>query len=297
MRYGQRMPYRSAAAYAAVQVAHVRDDPLERLALLRRLYEAPARLNRRPLPYWRAASAFMGWQLRRGLLNPLTAAQPGSPWWRAVNEALLRDTCEARALALGHDGQPTGPGVSASLGFIRRPTVSNWYRAHNITIVTAYLANEKLALREGRVERFFLNLVLMRVLYAHALVAAPRLALGRLALLARPLGDPRLGMTGIFLSLSRVLPDRYPLGNDVSRYVAAENGFGHVLDVGVLQPRLRKLYDWSSAELGLPPLRELLAGFTPAYAWDVSDAEVWQPEPSRLARAARRAVPVSARAH
>ena len=191
MRYGQRMPYRSAAAYAAAQVAHVRDDPLERLALLRRLYEAPARLNRRPLPYWRAASAFMGWQLRRGLLNPLTAAQPGSPWWRAVNEALLRDTCEARALALGHDGQPTGPGVSASLGFIRRPTVSNWYRAHNITIVTAYLANEKLALREGRVERFFLNLVLMRVLYAHALVAAPRLALGRLALLARPLGDPR----------------------------------------------------------------------------------------------------------
>ena len=95
MRYGQRMPYRSAAAYAAAQVAHVRDDPLERLALLRRLYEAPARLNRRPLPYWRAASAFMGWQLRRGLLNPLTAAQPGSPWWRAVNEALLRDTCEA----------------------------------------------------------------------------------------------------------------------------------------------------------------------------------------------------------
>jgi hypothetical protein len=32
--------------------------------------------------------------------------------------------------------------------------------------------------REGRIERFFINLVLVRVLYTHALVAAPRLALG-----------------------------------------------------------------------------------------------------------------------
>ena len=33
-------------------------------------------------------------------------------------------------------------------------------------------------------------------------------------------------MTGIFLSLSRVLPDRYPLGDDVENYIAAEHGFG-----------------------------------------------------------------------
>lgn len=64
-------------------------------------------------------------------------------------------------------------------------------------------------------ERFFLNVVLVRVLFAHALVAAPRLALGWLAPLGRQAGDPRIGMTGIFLSLSRVLPDRYPLGDDV----------------------------------------------------------------------------------
>jgi hypothetical protein len=54
-------------------------------------------------------------------------------------------------------------------------------------------------------ERFFLNVVLIRVLYAHALVAAPRLALGRFAPLGRILGDPRLGMAGAFLSLRRVL--------------------------------------------------------------------------------------------
>jgi hypothetical protein len=287
----------SAAAYASAQVAEVRDDPLARLRLLRRVYEVPVGLDRGHLPYRRAASAFMGWQLRRGLLNPVTDPQPGSPWWRAVNEALLRDACEARSRAFGYDGEPGGPGASATLDFIVRPTARNWYRAHNITVVTAYLDNEKLARREGRVERFFINLVLVRVLYAHALVAAPRLALGWLAPLARPLGDPRLDMTGIFLSLSRVLPDRYPLGDDVSRYVAAEHGFGHLLDIGFIQPRIRQLYDWSAGELGLPALRELLIGSTPGYAWTADDAEVWRPEPSRLARVARRMIPVSARGH
>jgi hypothetical protein len=178
------------------------------------------------------------------------------------------------------------------LDFIRRPTARNWYRAHNASIVEGYLANRELAADERRVERFFINVVLVRVLYAHALVAAPRLALGWLAPLARPAGDPRVGMTGIFLSLSRILPDRYPLGDDVETYVAAEHGFGHMLDVGVIQPRFGHLYSWSSEVLALPALRDLLDGDTPTYAWDTADADVWQFDPSWLARAARRLLPV-----
>lgn len=40
----------------------------------------------------------MRWQASRGVLNPLHAPQPGSAWWRAVNERLLRDGCESVAL-------------------------------------------------------------------------------------------------------------------------------------------------------------------------------------------------------
>jgi hypothetical protein len=260
--------------------------------LLRRLYEVPRGVDRGYLPYRRAASAFMVWQLRRGLLNPPSHSRPGSPWWRALNEKLLRDTAEARALAFGAAGEPSGPGVTAHLDFIRRPTARNWYRAHNVSIVGGYLAHADLAATERRVERFFLNVVLVRVLFAHALVAAPRLALGWLAPLGRAVGDPRVGMTGIFLSLSRVLPDRYPLGDDLDAYVAMEHGFGHLLDIGVIQPRVGDLYDWSSGELALPGLRVLRDGETPTYAWDVADADVWQFAPSLLARAARRLVPV-----
>ena len=280
-----------AAEYAAGEVAFFRDDPAGRVALMRSLYEAPPGLPELHLPYRRAALAFMDWQLRRGLLNPVDGESPGSPWWRAVNERLLRDTAESRALVMGRGGPMSTPSVAHSVAFVRRPSAQAWYRAHNATIVTAYLDQRELADDESHVERFFINLVLVRVLYAHALVAAPRLALSRLAPIARLLGDPRLGMAGIFLSLSRVLPDRYPLRGDLWQYVHAEHGVGRMLDIGVIRPRLDSLYSWSAHVLSNPELAGLVRDGVPAYAWDVTEAEPWNPAPTLLARAAQRLLP------
>lgn len=229
----------------------------------------------------------MGWQLRRGLLNPLDHERPGSPWWRALNERLLRDTCEARLRVLGHAGPASSPSVEPSVRFAREPSPRRWYLAHNVTIVRAYLDHRDLAERENQVERFFLNLVLVRVLYAHALVAAPRLALAWLAPIARWLGDPRLDMTGMFLSVSRVLPHRYPLAGQLEDYIADEHTLGRLLDVGVIVPRLTELYRWSADELGIPDLTQLVCDSTPAYAWDPHDRAPWAPPPSRLVRAVR----------
>jgi hypothetical protein len=232
------------------------------------------------------------WQLDRGVLRPPHGPRPGSPWWRAVNERLLRDGWESRALDAGHDPAGATASAAASVRFAREPTALNWYRAHNVSIVAAYLEHHDLAEQESRTERFFINLVLMRVLYAHALVSAPRLALGWLAPLAPALGDPRVRMTGIFLSISRILPDTYPLGDNVERYVALEHQVGRLLDIGVIQPRVRQVYDWSAAELGLPGLRDLLsADSVPCYAWPAADRQPWFPRPSLPARMAQRAVP------
>jgi hypothetical protein len=100
-------------------------------------------------------------------------------------------------------------------------------------------------------------------------------------------------MTGIFLSLSRVLPDRYPLAADLGDYVAAEHGLGHLLDVGVILPRASQLYSWSARELALPGLGRLIDDHrrAPTYAWDPQDNDVWDPPPSRLAHAMRRLAP------
>jgi hypothetical protein len=175
----------------------------------------------------------MRWQAGRGVLNPLDASPPGSAWWRAVNERLLRDGCETVALLGGLAGEPSAQAVRLWLEFGARPTRCNWYRAHNASIVAGYLEHRDLAEAEGAPERFFMNVALLRVLYAHALAAAPRLALGRFAPLGRLLGDPRLGMAGVFLSLHAVLPNRYPLAHDVERYIAdgrSQGGVGNALE-------------------------------------------------------------------
>jgi hypothetical protein len=265
----------SALEWAEAEVAAVRDDPAGRLALIERTYHGPTGRAPRQLPFRRAALSFMRWQADRGVLNPLDASPPGSMWWRGVNERLLRDGCEAVALVGGLTGEGSSRAVRLWLEFIARPTGRNWYRAHNASIVDAYLEHRVLAEAESAPERFFMNVALGRVLYAHALNAAPRLALGRFAPLGRLLGDPRLGMAGAFLSLGRVLPDRYPLARDVDSYIADENRLGRILDYAVIVPRLQRVYEWSAEELGEPRLLEFVQDGSPIYAWPFEERHVW----------------------
>lgn len=265
-----------ALAWARAQVVAVRDDPAARLALMARVFHGPNGRAPRHLPFRRAALSFMRWQARRGVLNPLDASPPGSVWWRAVNERLLRDGCETVALLGGLNGDPSSPAVQLWLEFSARPRGRHWYRAHNASIVAGYLEHRDLAEAESAPERFFMNVALLRVLYAHGLAAAPRLALGRFAPLGRLLGDPRLGMAGAFLSLRRVLPDRYPLDRDVERYIADEQHLGRLLDYAVIAPRLQRLYEWSAEELGEPRLLELVRDGSPIYAWPFEQRHVWR---------------------
>jgi hypothetical protein len=237
----------------------------------------------------------MRWQIDRGVLASLEARVPGSRWWRAVNERLLRDGCEMAARRDGLGGPLSSPAIALWMEFVADPTARSWYRAHNASIVGAYLDHRDLAERESGVERFFMNVVLLRVLYAHSLVAAPRLSLGRFAPLSRLLGDPRLGMAGAFLSLSRVLPERYPVADDIRVYVEAESSLGRLLDYGVILPRLRLLYEWSAEELQQPALEELARGGVPSYVAPIEAAPLWRPVPApmmvRLLGRATRAMP------
>jgi hypothetical protein len=265
-----------AVAVARAEVAVVRDDPAARLALMARVFHGPTGRAPRHLPFRRAALSFMRWQVHRGVLDPRDATPPGSVWWRAVNERLLRDGCETIALLGGAAGDPSSRSVRLWLEFGARPIGSNWYRAHNASIVAGYLEHQHLADAESAPERFFMNVALVRVLYAHALAAAPRLALGRFAPLGRVLGDPRLGMAGVFLSLRRVLPNRYPLALDVERYIADEQRLGRMLDYAVIVPRLQDLYEWSAEELDEPRLLELVRDGSPIYAWPYEQRHVWR---------------------
>ncbi|MCW2992892.1 MAG: hypothetical protein JWQ18_387, partial [Conexibacter sp.] len=189
---------------------------------------------------------------------------------------LLRDAREASLLAERAPGVASSPSVEHWLRFLDAPSARGWYRAHNASIVAGYLASRELAHDELPAERFFMDVALLRVLYAHSLVAAPRLALGRLAPVAPILGDPRMGMAGAFLSLGRVLPDRYPL-NDVliERVLEDENRLGRMFDYAVIAPRLQALYAFAAADIEEPRLLELIVDGAPVYAWPHDQAHVW----------------------
>jgi hypothetical protein len=283
----------SAFAFAERQVAAARDDPASRVALMARLFHGPTGRAPRHVAFRLAALSFMRWQAERGVLNPIDASPPGSAWWRAMNERLLQDGCEAIGLLHGLTGEPSSQAVHLWLEFSARPTGGNWYRAHNASIVSGYLEHRDVAETENAPERFFMNVALVRVLYAHLLVGAPTLALGPLAPLGRVLGDPRFGIAGIFLSLQRVVPNRYPLAYEVERYIVAEHRLGQLLDYAVIVPRLQRLYEWSAEELGEPRLVKLVREGNPIYAWPFEQRHVWRsphtPPAARLLKRVTRA--------
>jgi hypothetical protein len=100
-------------------------------------------------------------------------------------------------------------------------------------------------------------------------------------------------ITGIFVSLSRVMPDRYPLAEELPWYLENERGFGRILDLGMIQPRLRVLYRWSASELSIPEPSGLVQDGVPTCAWDTNDAEPWGPSTGWTARAARTVLPAA----
>jgi hypothetical protein len=103
-------------------------------------------------------------------------------------------------------------------------------------------------------------------------------------------------MTGIFLQLSRVFPDEYPLVDDVSAYLSDELGFGRFLDYGLIVPRFTQLYEWSADELGAPGLLDCARDGVLTYAWRREDRDVWETKRSVTIQLARRTLPPERRA-
>jgi hypothetical protein len=270
-----------AARDAERMVAEVRHDPAGRIRLAAEAY-AVGRARRRFRPYRRAVVAFMRWQQARGVLNAADDDVPGSPWWRAVNEDLLRDTVEARLLVQRGGGDPSRPSVARWVCFFNAPSAQSWYAAHNASVVAGYLAHAELAVLEAPAERFFMNVVLVRVLYAHALVRDGDLALGRLAFLARLVGHPRSRGPQALLSMKDVLPDRYPIeGAAVEELIDSENSLGRMVDYGVIAVRVDALYASSARALDEPLLLDLIQGGAPAYVWPADQRHVWTPRAQR----------------
>jgi hypothetical protein len=103
-------------------------------------------------------------------------------------------------------------------------------------------------------------------------------------------------MTSIFLQLSRVLPDEYPLREGVRYHLGAEGRFSRLVDFGMIAPRLQQLYQWSAHELAAPGLLGCVRDGAMTYAWSYEDRSVWQPPRSFILQMTQRALPPERRA-
>jgi hypothetical protein len=259
----------AAEKIAAARVAAVRDGAEGRYRLAAGFYQAAGDGRRR---YGRAELNFLRWEIVRGVMDP----RSGSPWWRAVNERLLRDKTEAGLLRHGARGEPSARSVELWLEFLRAPSPARWYRAHNGSVLAGYLDHIGLTDGELPAERFMMNIALLRVMYAHALAAEPRLALGLFAFAGRLLGDPRRGTVGLFLDLQRVFPQHYPLhGRVLEQLIAAERPLARALDHGIIRSRVPELYHFTADSLDLPGIADLVDDGTPCYAWPATERAVW----------------------
>lgn len=263
----------SVAAFRAERrIALVRDDVAARLALAQEFYAVSSEPLRR---YGHAELSFLRWSAARGVLAAESGARPGSAWWRSVNEGLLRDKVEAGLLCGGAPGQASARSVEYWVDCIRKPSPATWYRAHNASIVAGYLRHEDLAAPESQVERFMMNVALLRVLFTHAMLVRPRLMLGRLARLGPRLVDPRYGTVKWFLDLGRSFPSVYPVTLTTEDTILDEHPLARMLDYGVIAPRLPALYALAAATLEEPRLMTLLDAGVPAYVWTRAERSLW----------------------
>ena len=204
--------------------------------------------------------AFFEWEIRRGVLNPLTAEQPGSAWWRAVNEQFLINSQTAMLIFEANASLSDVPNaIKYWLDYLKKPTPVAWYRAHNASITEAYFQFTDLAKKESKYEQLFLNEVLSRVLYAQAMVEDDTFLhkLGKIS------ADPRLPAVQLLVSRPAFYPQHYPLNEQDKSHVmhqgtTKEDMAANLLDNWFIGIRIKTLYEHAAKWLNIPQIPSLL---------------------------------------
>ncbi len=262
----------AARAQARAALETVEDDPEARVRLRELFYHRA--WSRRSMGPGLSELAFTRWECRRGVLAP--PGRGGSPWWRAVNDQIVLDAETAESLLeAAADGLSLGE--RAWWRWLHSGSDLDWYRAHNTSVVSAYIRHRELARAEPATERPFLNIVLYRVLFAQ-LMEEGKVVGGShpgLRALARAVADPCLPGVEVLVNLPSFYPVSYPMS---ASELAHAQGRGwwpgaeavHAFDHLVVLPEAPRAYAVAADALCLPELLDYLHDDLPFYP-DVSD--------------------------
>lgn len=221
--------------------------------------------------------AFIQWEIKRGVLNPVSGSHPGSPWWREVNShflyvATLAQLIKESGETFDHLPVPT----KFWLDYIHDPNEITWYRAHNSSIISGYEMANALAFEENIYEQSFINIVLYRVLYAQSMVEGVSFGL-----LGKIFGNPRGRAVSIITDIESFYPIHYPLTEKDMKYVThcAHNFIGIleiIFDKLFVLPHLDKLYSEATKWNNSPVLMDFIKNNQPLYPIDQREDSVTQ---------------------
>lgn len=264
--------YAQLQAKAQAQADAVKDDPAARLALRKAFYEkyGDSVKGENGMGYGDAEIAFMEWEIKRGVLNPLNGPKPGSPWWYNVNLQFIYWGELARLVQeSGFAFSELDDEVSFWLDYIRRPSPGSWFRAHNRCIASGYVQFVNLAREETVFERLFMNEVLYRLLYSGLSEMEPVSKLPFLSLLA-PIFDPEVGGINIMVKIPAFYPDNYPMTERDALNIAYQGRSvadkeAKDVDDWLILPHIEKIYAISADWLALPALKDYADRNQPIY--------------------------------
>lgn len=220
-----------------------------------------------PYGYGASELAFMRWEIRRGVLNPVTGVEhAGSDWWRAVNSQFLYLSELAGLVAEAGLGSSVDDiDVRYWLDYFADPKGTTWYRAHNACIVRAYLDQRGPAGAESTDEQLLMNEVLYRLLFAEAMEMGDEAGwLGEIA------ADPKLFAVDLITHLQVLYPDHYPLTpqDDIDvRHLGTglEADLGRFLDETLILQHVDRLYALVARTVDTPALQRLIKDGVPIY--------------------------------
>lgn len=216
--------------------------------------------------------AFMQWEMRRGVLNPLSGDKSGSPWWRKVNSHFIYlSTLAALIHEAGLSTNHIPIAVQHWLNYIASPNEVTWYKAHNSSIVAGYEVANSLAFKETAYEQYFMSIVLYRLLYAQSMVEGVSFGI-----LGKIFANPRGGAVSIITDINAFYPSKYPMTKEEIAYVLhkAHNLPGvleDLFDEILILPELDKLYKEASKWNLCPILLQYVSHNKPVYPLIVND--------------------------
>ena len=278
----------------------IENSPQKRLAIRQAFYKKHGTSTMLdPYNYGDSEIAFLKWEIKRGVFNPLDdLVQAGSPWWRNVN---LRFIYFSELAGKVYEEKVTDPSfppqIQAWLNYLENQSGENWYRAHNTTILEAFNYYLTDARNENNVEQVFLNIILYRLLFAQAMVEDATI----FGELGATLADPKGFSVKLITSLPDFYPTHYPLteadlatieGNDftlrhiireaisdwkeklsptelINDILNLEDFAVKILDDWIIKPHIEDMYAAASGYDQAPFLPSYLENKEPCYPYPI----------------------------